>query len=180
MRIKGKFARVSYNDKRQMEITFTIIGKPPELIDIKDKDLDITLEKSKVKRSRNANNYMWELVGQLAVVTNHSTTEIYRRAIRAVGIYRDWQNLTKAEAQTLSVAWSKLGLGWFSDPLDYEQDGDHIVLRTYYGSSTYNTAQMRRLIEWIVQDCRAVGINTLTPEEQSLLIDNWKGNTKIC
>ena len=96
MRIKGKFARVSYNDKRQMEITFTIIGKPPELIDIKDKDLDITLEKSKVKRSRNANNYMWELVGQLAVVTNHSTTEIYRRAIRAVGIYRDWQNLTKA------------------------------------------------------------------------------------
>ena len=38
-----------------------------------------------------------------------------------------------------------------------------------YGSSTYDTAQMSRLIDNIVQDCKAVGIETLTPSELAKL-----------
>ena len=34
----------------------------------------------------------------------------------------------------------------------------------YYGSSTYDTAQMHRLIELIVQECKEQDIETLTPE----------------
>ena len=33
------------------------------------------------------------------------------------------------------------------------------------GSSDYDTAQMSRLIEIIVEECKTQGIETLTPEE---------------
>lgn len=39
----------------------------------------------------------------------------------------------------------------------------------YYGSSTYDGAQMARLIDNIVQDCKAVGIETMTPDELARL-----------
>lgn len=35
----------------------------------------------------------------------------------------------------------------------------------YYGSSTYDTAQMHRLIELIAQECKQHDIEVLTPEQ---------------
>lgn len=42
------------------------------------------------------------------------------------------------------------------------------------GSSVYNTKQMSRLIDHVVQDCKAVGIETLTPLELDRLKGDWK------
>jgi hypothetical protein len=39
----------------------------------------------------------------------------------------------------------------------------------YYGSSTYNTAQMSLLIDHLVQDAKALGIETMTPQELEAL-----------
>ena len=39
----------------------------------------------------------------------------------------------------------------------------------YYGSSVYDTKQMSALIDHIVQDCKALGIETKTPAEIMLL-----------
>ncbi|MBQ1190785.1 MAG: hypothetical protein IIX43_00695 [Bacteroidales bacterium] len=38
-------------------------------------------------------------------------------------------------------------------------------IRNYYGSSTYDKAQMGRLLDLIIADCDENGIVTLTPEE---------------
>ena len=43
----------------------------------------------------------------------------------------------------------------------------------YYGSSTYDTAQMSRLIDNIIQDCKAQGIDTRTPEEVARMKEEW-------
>lgn len=43
----------------------------------------------------------------------------------------------------------------------------------YYGSSTYDTAQMSRLINIIVEECKAQGIETRTPDEISKLVSLW-------
>lgn len=42
-----------------------------------------------------------------------------------------------------------------------------------YGSSVYDTEQMARLIDAIVQDCRDVGIETMTPRELDALVSRW-------
>ena len=43
----------------------------------------------------------------------------------------------------------------------------------YHGSSTYDTQQMSRLIDNLVQDCKALDIETLTPDKLALLKEAW-------
>ena len=43
----------------------------------------------------------------------------------------------------------------------------------YYGSSVYDTKQMSTLIDNIVQDCKAMGIETLPPEKLKMMITAW-------
>ena len=47
-------------------------------------------------------------------------------------------------------------------------------LMAYHGSSTYDTAQMSRLIDSLVQDCRQLDIETLPPEKLALLKEAWR------
>ena len=43
--------------------------------------------------------------------------------------------------------------------------------RCFYGSSVYDTAQMSRLIALIVEECKAAGVETMTPEELERLVE---------
>lgn len=44
----------------------------------------------------------------------------------------------------------------------------------YYGSSVYDKAQMARLIDIVVDECKEQGIETMTPEELARLTEEWK------
>ena len=46
-----------------------------------------------------------------------------------------------------------------------------MTVRAYYGSSTYNTRQMSRLIDLVVQDAKALGVETMAPEELASLLE---------
>lgn len=70
-----------------------------------------------------------------------------------------------------------MGEGWPTEQVDFTPDGERVVIRAYYGSSTYNTKQMSRLIELIVQDCREQGIEPLPPEKLAGMMEEW-GCTK--
>ena len=49
---------------------------------------------------------------------------------------------------------------------------------SYYGSSEYDTAQMSRLIELIIAECREQGIETKTPAELAALMEEWEKRGK--
>ena len=44
---------------------------------------------------------------------------------------------------------------------------------TYYGSSVYNTAEMSKLIELIVQECKQLDIETKSDVEINSLLKEW-------
>ena len=44
----------------------------------------------------------------------------------------------------------------------------------WYGSSTYDTLQMSRLIDAIAEDCREAGIETMTPQQLDALKSRWE------
>lgn len=141
--------------------------------------LSIEIKKYRKKRSLNANNYCWLLCTKLAEKLSdekvkYTKEDIYRKAIQEVGIYKDFENLTQSEAKTLQHAWQMLGTGWITEQVDFMQDGDHVVIRCYYGSSQYNTKLMSRLIDSLVQDCQAVGIITATPDEIANMLSLWE------
>ena len=165
---------------RRQKVTFEIEGDFRRQYDeFIGKDLELTVKPFREKRSLNANAYMWVLIGKLAEAMNRPVDEIYRHAIKAVGIYKDFPPLPISEAGTLQTAWRSLGEGWIAEQLDYDEDGESVIIRCWYGSSVYNTKQMSRLLDYIIEDCRALGIETLTPEELARIKAEWKG-AKIC
>lgn len=64
------------------------------------------------------------------------------------------------------------GIGWMTDTGPSKIKGC-VNVTVWYGSSVYDTEQMARLIDAIVQDCRDVGIETMTPRELDALVSRW-------
>ena len=49
---------------------------------------------------------------------------------------------------------------------------------TYYGSSVYNTAEMTKLIELIIQECKQLDIETKPQAEINSLLRSWENEQK--
>lgn len=71
-----------------------------------------------------------------------------------------------------------LGTGWITEQVDFSQNGKFVTIRCYYGSSQYNTKQMSRLIDNLVQDCISLGIPTETPEQIEKIKSLWANAPK--
>lgn len=130
------------------------------------------IRQARNRRSLDANAYFWVLAGKLAAATGVPKSEIYQRAVRDIGGNCDTCCMVEAAAKRMAQIWRKRGLGWQAELGDSKLEGCKTVV-LYYGSSTYDTAQMARLIDNIVQDCHACGVETLTPAELALLVDDW-------
>jgi len=142
-------------------------------IDFKpDKDYTADIKEYRKKRSLNANKYAWELINRLAVKLNLTSVEVYRQYIKEVGVYRLIE-LNKDAFDTFKIAWRNNGTGWLCEKVDNCPHEGFVLIKAYYGSSCYNTKQMSRLIDAIVQDCKQLEIETLTPEKLSLLKESW-------
>lgn len=126
-------------------------------------DVDIQIAKHRGGRSPEANAYMWELIGRIADKTRKKEAEVYREAIRENGVHDDFAMMNEA-VDDFARRWSKNGLGWFTETIDSKLPGCTRV-RAYSGSSVYNTKEMSRLIDAVIQDAQALGIETKTPDE---------------
>lgn len=68
--------------------------------------------------------------------------------------------------------WRRNGAGWLTEVVDSTLDGCKKVF-AYYGSSTYDTKEMSRLIDSVIQDCAALQIETIPPSELDMLLKEW-------
>lgn len=139
-----------------------------ELENIKDNKKLYRFEPYKEKRSNQANKYFWELLGQLCLEMGLDTIEEYKKRVRQLGVFRYWE-IDKDNVATFNKMWSEHGIAWFTDVVDIAENGK-IGINAYYGSSSYNTRQMAKLIDGVVQDCKAIGIETETPENIKSLL----------
>ena len=136
--------------------------------------LTIKISKHTKKRSLDANAYCWVLISRLAEKLNIPKGEIYRSAIKEIGGNCDTVCVQDKAVKSLCDGWERNGIGWQTDTFPSKIDGcTNVIL--YYGSSTYDTQQMSRLIEAIVQECRQVGIETKSAEEIDSLLGQWGG-----
>lgn len=140
---------------------------------MKPKKYAVEIKEYRERRSLDANAYLWVLLEKLANVLETAKDELYIKYVRRYGIFKDF-TLEEEEAPTFRHAWEMLGTGWPTEVVDFDHVGEKVVVRAYYGSSQYNTKQMSRLINAVVEDCKAQGIDTLTPLEQARLLEDWK------
>lgn len=151
-----------------------LIAELTSFIDSLDdtKQYQLTLGEAKKKRSLNANSYCWALIEKIAQLQGLTKEEVYKHYIKEVGIYKQAEIDEKA-VDTLIHGWGLNGLGWVAEKVDFGKNKGFMLVNLYYGSSVYNTAQMSRLIDAVVQDCKALDIEVMSDRELSLLIDKW-------
>ena len=130
---------------------------------------ELTLEvkrKRKSKRSLNANAYMWVLCQKLGKVMTVPKEEVYRRAVHDVGAFQLVSVCPTAAERTKQI-WEARGIGWICEKIT------NTDLFLYYGSSIYDKAEMARLIDWLLNECRELKIPTVTDKEISEMIGRW-------
>ena len=157
--------------------TIKVIAELASYIDSLDENKEYKLEvkEHKEKRSLSANGYFWVLADRLAEKLRMSKSDIYRSYIKEIGGNSQIVCCINSAVEDLCKAWQEKGLGWIAETEQSKLEGCTNV-RLYYGSSVYDTAQMSRLIELIVQDCKDNDIPTYDQEELDRLCDEWGMN----
>lgn len=132
------------------------------------------LKEFRKKRSLDANAYFWTLCGNLSAKLGISKEIIYRQYIKDVGDNYTIVPIRNDAVDKWIKNWQEKGLGWVCEIIGESKLEGYTNIITYYGSSTYDSAQMSRLISLVVEDCKEQGIETMTPQELSLLLEGWK------
>ena len=178
MRLTGKIRDVSMgfldgeckltlavNEKNDLKVAYDELSQC--------EPLDIELKKHREKRSLNANAYLWVLCGKLADKIGVDKESVYRQHILNANVYRVAE-ISEEAADTLVRGWQMNGIGWIAEKVDKSVRDGFIVVNLYYGSSAYNTKQMSRLLDSVIEDCKEQGIQTMTPDEIAELKSLWK------
>lgn len=171
--MRAELRDLTFSAKGKQILSLTLEGDFREKFDeLNGKPLEVEIKRYRKKRSKNANDYLWTLCTKIAENQGISPKEVYRKQIREVGVFEPLP--VKEEAlERFSRAWEERGIGWFTVVV-YDSFPGFKKVFAYYGSSTYNTEEMSRLINNTIEDAKALGIETATPAELSLLLDTWK------
>ena len=140
--------------------------------EMQNKKYEVTIKEFRQRRSLDANAYCWVLLDKLAEAFREPKEKIYRSYIKEIGGNCEVVCVLNSAVDRLRKGWERNGLGWVTDTEKSKIEGcTNVVL--YYGSSSYDTHQMSRLIDMIIQDCRGCGIETLPPERLAGMLEEW-------
>ena len=161
----GKLRDLTINRDRTQNITVTVGADFRDMFDkLKDRQLDIEIKPHREKRSKDANAFMWTICDRIAEALNEDKIDVYRNAIRHIGGVSEPVCVRNKAVDVLRESWESRGIGWVTDTIDSKiKDCTTVIL--YYGSSTYDTAQMSRLIDHLLQDAHDIGLVIEKPAE---------------
>lgn len=143
-----------------------------------DKGNRITIDIKRERRSNNANAYAWVLCHAIAETlskgkTSVSKEDVYRKAIRDCG-HCTILPIKEEAVEMWKRIWSANGIGWITEELGTSKLPGYVNIAAYHGSSTYDTKEMTRLINGLVDECNQLGIETKSAEEINSLLEQWK------
>lgn len=134
------------------------------------------IKEHKAKRSLNQNSYYWALLAKVAEKSSISRNRCHNEMLASYGqdeyvddrlVYVTIPDNEKAEREAMEAETYHLR------PTSSVMDGnDGMLYRVWVmlrGSHTYNTAEMRRLLEGMIDEAKQLGIETLPEEELEML-----------
>lgn len=151
------------------KVTFSCDKSKIRAIDgLKEGEYTVELKKYRNKRSLDANAYFWVLVGEMAERLKTDNQSIYLQQLEKYGSYTFVVAKPKA-VERLKQEWRLV-----KDLGEISVNGNKgIQLQCFFGSSTYDSKEMSRLIEGTIEDAKELGIDTRTPEEIAIMTSEW-------
>lgn len=152
--------------KGEQNITFALCkGEDARQLydNLNGKDVEITVKKYFPKRSLQANRYCWKLINEIADKVNKSSYDVYLDMLCDYGV----SDLFEFDAK-IDISRH------FKHYRELERYGNKISYIVIIGSSEYNSKEMHRLIDGIVQEAKQLGIETETPQEIERMVSLWR------
>lgn len=142
-----------------------MIGNPLQLIHWlydQDRDKTFTIKEYKEKRSLSQNAYAWKLITEIGNQLHKSKEEIYLQMLEDYG-----------QCEIVSILSDVSPIGYFKYFKDIGKGTINNKEFTHYkifkGSSEFDSKEMTIFIDGIIQECKQLGIETLTPAEIALM-----------
>lgn len=155
-------------------VTFTTRDDPGQVFDdLKSEPVRIEIKKAANHRSLSANNYAWVLIDKIAEKTGIPESEVYRNAIREIGGVSDYYGMKEEAYESFCEIWTKGHLGRQVEIIPGSAKPGWINVRAFKGSSDFNTSQMARLIDSLIQEAEAQGIGTIPDKEVERMVSKW-------
>ena len=126
------------------------------------------IKEKRKRRSLDANAYLWVLLEKVAAAIDLDKDRVYLDMLSRYGVFTHMV-VKPAVVERVKQEWrTARELG---EVTVNGQTG--IQLQCYFGSSTYDTKEMSRLIDGVVSECKELGIDTATPEELARIKETW-------
>lgn len=126
------------------------------LLDQEDKEYEI--KEYKKKRSLSQNAYAWKLITEIGNKIRKSKEEVYLEMLKSYGQSEIISILSNISLEGYFKYYEEIGIGIVND-----KEFKHYKI--YKGSSKYNSKEMSIFIDGIIQECKQLDIETLTPEQ---------------
>ena len=157
-----------------------MIGNAGEIVKwlfAQDRERLFEIKEHKEKRSLSANAYFHKLCQLIAEKNHTSIIEVKNQMISDYGQYHylengeiDWsiksENFNHLRCEDVHYQ--------ITDRYIRDKGRKMIVYLVMRGSSTYNTAEMSRLIDGTVSEAKELGIETMTPAELERMLRRWE------
>lgn len=139
----------------------------------------ISIDIKREKRSLDANAYLWELLGKLArKLSNdgvvYTPEQVYRHAIRQTG-EPTYVPIKKEAVDAFKRVWRADRIGRIAEVVSKSKLPGYMVVAVYKGSSEYDSKEMSRLIDFVVEECKLQGVETQAPQYLNRLLNEWGG-----
>ena len=112
------------------------------------------------------------LLHKLSAAIGLPAQEIYKKLIPDIGGNSEIVCVQEQAADRLVKLWNRNGIGWVTESFPSKIPGCINVI-LYSGSSSYDSAQMSRLVDLVVQECKQLDIETATPDELATMKARW-------
>lgn len=131
-------------------------------------ELSVEMKKPRKKRSLDSNAYFWVLCDKIAEKVGTDKDSVYLDMLEHYGKFT--HVIVKPEAaERMMKEWRACRiLGEVT-----VNGATGVQLQCYYGSSTYDQAEMCKLIDGVVNECKDLGIETLPPDEIAAMNARW-------
>jgi hypothetical protein len=141
-----------------------------------DKVWEAVISVKRKKRSLDANAKAWLLLGQIAEELSKETPisaeEIYKRMIPDIS-KGEIIPIRNEAVETWIYNWEhkpSTKIGWISKSLGKSKIEGYTNTINWFGSSCFDTIEMHKLLTLIVQECKQLDIETLSPAELERLV----------
>lgn len=147
-------------------VTFRLDGYPQGM---EGKTLEVSVKEYKPHRSKDANALLWVCLTEIAKALRTDNWSVYLQMLKRYG--KAVCIVVKPEAvESVKKQWRECEvLG------DYEVNGQPAVqMLCYYGSSTFDSSEMSRLLDGVISEMDEMGLQKPTSAEMTRALDEWE------